>query len=372
MTNEIILQNLRDFTVQIRRTNDEAIVGTGIAVSLEGEIVTCAHVVTAALGVHPRQANGAEIGVYFAQARGDEEKSRRATVAATFPDHDDDVVILQLDRPPPLGPEQMPKIGTAEPSAFHPFRSYGYRRLDKYLAGHAHGTILDIVEPPVAAALQADPLQVESKQINQGMSGAVVLDTERNLVVGIIIRGVFHAEHLRRVGKAGYARRVTDANLEICKRNRWPNTISMCHRVLGELDAAEGQNESARTHFGTALNIARSISFRPAQIEALLARGGWAARLPVSDLRGFQNLAGLPQAFSDLREGLGYAADGGYRIYEADIRTGLAWAHLAAGDPTEARQEAVRARTMAQEMGYHWGQVDADEVLAEIDKTNSA
>jgi hypothetical protein len=110
--NGTLLQNLRDFTVQIRRLDNDAIVGTGIAVSMEGEIVTCAHVVQSAIGKHPRQANGAEIGVYFPQARGDERKDRRATVAKCFPDHDNDVVLLQLDGPPPLGPEQMPTLGT--------------------------------------------------------------------------------------------------------------------------------------------------------------------------------------------------------------------------------------------------------------------
>ena len=186
MTDEIILQNLRDFTVQIRRLKDDAIVGTGIAATLDGKIVTCAHVVKAALGVHPRQAGAAEMGVYFPQARGDERKNRRAVIAACFPQHDDDVIILQLDGPPPLGPEQIPKLGTAEPSAFNPFRSYGYRRLAKYQAGHAHGMILDAIESPPGATLHADPVQLESNQINKGMSGAGVLDVERNLVVGLV------------------------------------------------------------------------------------------------------------------------------------------------------------------------------------------
>ena len=39
------IQNLRDFTVQIRRLSDDAIVGTGIVVSMDGKVVTCAHVV---------------------------------------------------------------------------------------------------------------------------------------------------------------------------------------------------------------------------------------------------------------------------------------------------------------------------------------
>jgi hypothetical protein len=57
MTQNVRLQNLRDFTVQIRRVEDDSIVGTGIAVSTDGRIVTCAHVVEAALGAHPRNAS---------------------------------------------------------------------------------------------------------------------------------------------------------------------------------------------------------------------------------------------------------------------------------------------------------------------------
>jgi hypothetical protein len=61
-------------------------------------------------------------------------------------------------------------------------------------------------------------------------------------------------------------------------------------------------------------------------------------------------------------KGMGVA--GGYRIYESDIRIALAWAHLAAGDPSAARAEAERARQMSAEMSYHWGQVDAAKVMA--------
>jgi hypothetical protein len=190
MSNELAnvrLQNLRDFTVQIRRPSDDAIVGTGIAVTMDGQVVTCAHVVEVALGMHPRQADGAEVGVYFPQARGGEEKGRWATVARCFPQHDDDVVLLQLaDGPSPLAPEQIPVLGTAEMSDNHGFRSYGYRRLEKYIAGHAHGTILGCVECPEGQTLLGEPVQLESQQINQGMSGAAVLDIERNLVVGIV------------------------------------------------------------------------------------------------------------------------------------------------------------------------------------------
>jgi len=96
------LQNLRDFTVQIRRPADDTIVGTGVAVSTSGQVVTCAHVVRGA-GVDPWDANGGQVDVYFPQARGGEEKARRATVAGCFLQYNDDAVLLQLtDGPAPL------------------------------------------------------------------------------------------------------------------------------------------------------------------------------------------------------------------------------------------------------------------------------
>jgi hypothetical protein len=163
-----LVQNLRDFTVQIRHsTKTNVIVGTGIAVSMDGKIVTCAHVVAAA-GVDPRagrpipgswemiwesifgrkpdalaDAGDAEVGVYFPQARGGEEKARRATIVACFPQHDDDVVLLQLvGGPAPLGPEQIPVLGKAEDSFLKPFVSYGFCPLGYYPAAYASGKIL--------------------------------------------------------------------------------------------------------------------------------------------------------------------------------------------------------------------------------------
>jgi tetratricopeptide (TPR) repeat protein len=184
-------------------------------------------------------------------------------------------------------------------------------------------------------------------------------------------RGIFHADHLRRAGDpstgsgqaADYARRVTEANLKWAEGYPAPADLSRSHRVLGDLDVSEGEHESARQHYDEAPRIARGITRRDVLIEALLARGRWAAKDP----KGLRDPSGLDQAFSDLNEALGYAVDGGYRIYEADIRIGLAWAHLAAGDTNRARQEAERAQRMSADMGYYWGQVDAAEVLAALD-----
>jgi hypothetical protein len=175
MTQNVRLQNLRDFTVQIRRADNDAIVGTGIAVSTDGKIVTCAHVVQAALGAHPRDVNGAEVGIYFPQVRGGEEKKRRAKVDCCFREHDDDMVLLQLvEGSSPLAPEQIAVLGMADQSEGNPFRTYGYSPIGNYPATRGDGIIEGSIEPPENRNLQVDPVQLKSRDIADGMSGAAV------------------------------------------------------------------------------------------------------------------------------------------------------------------------------------------------------
>jgi tetratricopeptide (TPR) repeat protein len=169
-------------------------------------------------------------------------------------------------------------------------------------------------------------------------------------------RGIQHADHLLRTTDIDYARRVTEANLKICSRYGWLAELSLCYRVLGDVDADAGKSQSAHEHYNTALKIARSTSAQYALIETLLARGRWTARL-----------GEVEAARSDLDEALNYSTTSGYRIYEVDIRVGLAWAHLKDGNSSAARTEAEQAKCMSAEMGYHWGQVDGEEVLAVLD-----
>jgi tetratricopeptide (TPR) repeat protein len=164
---------------------------------------------------------------------------------------------------------------------------------------------------------------------------------------------ILHADHLRRQGQTEYARRITEENLIICERNNWPDRLSQSHWLMGHLDA-DNNVPSAQSHYNQALSIARSISKRDTLIEALLARGRWAARREEVDI-----------ANKDLKEALGYALASSYRIYEIDIRIGLAWMHRS-GNINKARKEAEKSQIMSQEIGYHWGQVDAAEVLAAL------
>ncbi len=171
-------------------------------------------------------------------------------------------------------------------------------------------------------------------------------------------RGIWHADHLFHIGDAFYALQVTKQNLTICERSHWLFLISRCHRVLGDLDGNANDQNSARMHYIEALKIARMITDRQVLIEALLARGRWAAK----------NMKNVREAFNDLEEALNYAASGGFRILEADIRVALAWAYIAGGNKEKAKAEAIYAKHMSKDMGYYWGKKDADEVLAEIEK----
>jgi tetratricopeptide (TPR) repeat protein len=179
------IQSPREFTIQIRHFTSNAIVGTGFVVSDNGLAITCAHVVQAATDNSICQ-KGLGISAYF-------EKSKTmwwAEVIGCFEGFDDDVALLQLRDedgsfylPDLMRPA---KVAHADQSAGNRFRSYGYRPLDIYSGGLAEGRILGDVEPPNGCVLQLDPIQLESSQINSGMSGAAVLDLERDRVVGII------------------------------------------------------------------------------------------------------------------------------------------------------------------------------------------
>ncbi|MGI0486891.1 hypothetical protein ACN4EK_15735 [Pantanalinema rosaneae CENA516] len=174
------------------------------------------------------------------------------------------------------------------------------------------------------------------------------------------LHGSWYADHLRRLGQLEGAGRVTIANLKNwVTRQRWVKDESQCYRILGDLRSAAGYPDRARRFYNRALKLARRISNRAVLIEALLARGRWLAQ------------QGNPEdARSDLEEALTYAVFGEYHLYEADIRIGLAWSHVTGNNLNAAQIEAERAQQMSRDMGYYWGQMDAETVFQQV--ANSA
>lgn len=166
-------------------------------------------------------------------------------------------------------------------------------------------------------------------------------------------RGNHYSEYLRRSGDRDVARRLTETNLQECKKQGWITSLSRGYRILGDLEADAGNHVAAAEHYEQSLTIAGQIDAVDIKIEALLARGCWFAK----------HKKDAERAFADLDVALSLALQGGYRLYEADIRVALAWAYKAQGDEDKARSEAYIARGMSEDMGYYWGQVDAKEVL---------
>ncbi|MGV9254921.1 tetratricopeptide repeat protein [Streptomyces sp. NPDC003697] len=183
----VILQDVRNFTVQIRHPADDRVLGTGVVISSTGLVATCAHVIRAS-GVEPRARREAQVRVYFPSSSRDAAPAelRTAWVAASFSDSDDDLVCLQVDGALPLPAHRVAVLGAASDSQDHAFRSYGYRQLEGYLGAWARGLILGEVDPPDGYRLLLDPIQLESSHIDAGMSGAPVLDLNRNLVIGVV------------------------------------------------------------------------------------------------------------------------------------------------------------------------------------------
>jgi tetratricopeptide (TPR) repeat protein len=127
-----------------------------------------------------------EVGVRIRQSIG-KTQEEQATVVASFSNFDDDIVLLLLvNKSVSLSPEQVAVLGTAELSEGNEFLSFGFRRLGSHPSGRANGQILGYVDPAEGRTVQAYPVELRTRDIRPGMSGAAVLDQERNLVVGVI------------------------------------------------------------------------------------------------------------------------------------------------------------------------------------------
>ncbi|MFZ4638902.1 MAG: tetratricopeptide repeat protein [Nodosilinea sp.] len=149
------------------------------------------------------------------------------------------------------------------------------------------------------------------------------------------------------------ARKITLINLDICERNNWINSVCLCYRVLGDLDANIGQHDNARSNYEKALENVQNISNQPVLIQILSAIGSWCARWDK-----------VTTAEDYLNKALRYAVKGGYQLYKVDIYIGLAWMYFISGNTRKSEEKAQSAKQMSEEMGYYWGKLDAEQLLS--------
>jgi hypothetical protein len=170
-------------TVQVRDPDTLEVRGTGVLVSPSGLLVTCAHVIRDCR-VDPHIAGGV-ISVHIPATPEHRAEDRDARICWYPTEFEDDLVLLELAGGP-LPPERVGTCGPADASDEHRFRSFGFRSRDEYLGLHAKGSIEGHVPSP--RRLLAEPVQLESQDLDSGMSGAAVFDVERNLVVGFVFQ----------------------------------------------------------------------------------------------------------------------------------------------------------------------------------------
>ena len=149
-------------------------VGTGFMVA-DHLAVTCAHVVQAA-----GSACEQPICIEFYHNR--KKDTAQVLQEGWSPPANDDMAFLRLDSlPEGVTPVVM---GSAMQCNGHPYFSFGFAKLAGYDERPVNGIIDGLVS--VRDRHKRDMLQLQGKEIDQGLSGAPVLDTKTGRVTGMV------------------------------------------------------------------------------------------------------------------------------------------------------------------------------------------
>ncbi|MCQ3974870.1 MAG: hypothetical protein DPW09_15625 [Anaerolineae bacterium] len=165
-------QDLKRCVIQIRNARG-LVCGTGFIINAN-TAVTCAHVVKAA-----GEAPGKWMTIAFALTG--HTCPAEVLADAWHPADGNDIAILHFQGQLPAG--VTPAIlGPNGDTAGHPFRAFGYPEVGDMQGIWAEGKILGSITDSQGMMM----LQLRSQEIKKGMSGAPVLDTQGDRVVGMV------------------------------------------------------------------------------------------------------------------------------------------------------------------------------------------
>ncbi|MFZ5877854.1 MAG: S1 family peptidase [Chloroflexota bacterium] len=150
----------------------DAILGAGFFVS-SGVILTCAHVIE---GYYHR-----DMTVYFQAA--DSHEVLGAGLEFYSPKEEFDVAVLKPRRAIDCA---CLRVVSSRESRLHEFSIFGYPALGDIHGLNGAGRILGWIQSPRGYA----QLQLESRQVTQGFSGAPIWDLELESVVGMLQNGI--------------------------------------------------------------------------------------------------------------------------------------------------------------------------------------
>ena len=196
-----------------------------------------------------------------------------------------------------------------------------------------------------AESLLSHEYEYDGKRFFYGTQGVIYVDYLLSLV-----------DESNKSNILKQAKFIIDANFDRHKHQK-QDDLSRFYRTQGDLNTIEGDIENANANYAEAVRIARRITHWPALTGMLSARGQWMARV-YEDIEVARN---------DLEEALEYAITGGYRLYEADIYIGFAWASHVDGNVPNARNNAKQAMALSEKIGYSLGLRKANEVMEAID-----
>src|SRR6266849_3125566 len=178
------MQESLDASLVRIRTPDGRVVGAGFLVG-ERQVLTCAHVISQALGLAEAPVDLPQAAVSLDFPFVPPRTLFTAKVVLWCPplsDGSEDIAGLELQGEPPAGVEAV-RFATAEDVWEHPFRAFGFP------AGHDDGVWATgrLLRRQATGWIQIEDIKAQGFAVAPGFSGTPVWDTRLEGVVGMVV-----------------------------------------------------------------------------------------------------------------------------------------------------------------------------------------